>query len=112
MTQKGITQRVWLFLLEHGGHWTAAELAENTGASTAHMDRIIWSMCDVGSVTKRRSGYRKNGIAFGVNAACRIPQGITLRDIAKAQEARQIIEAPRDAANQPIARPRAFAQGV
>lgn len=87
----GITRRLWLFLLEHGGHWTTAELAEQIGANNAYVDRILWSMHDVGSVSKYRSRQRKNGVAFGVSAKNRIPQGLTLDDVTKATGVRSVI---------------------
>jgi hypothetical protein len=99
MTKNGITQRIWLFLLEHGGHWTVAELAEQMGSSTPYMDRILWSMSDTGSVSKYRSRQRKNGSAFGVSPGNKVPQGITLREITKAQSARSVIDADVVAAN-------------
>lgn len=103
----GITQRVWLFLLETGGHWTVAELAEQMGGSTGYMDRILWSMHKVGSVSKYRSGQRKNGTAFGVSHRNRIPQWITLAQVAKAMGVRATIDAAVQAANDSRARERA-----
>jgi hypothetical protein len=94
MAKSGITQRVWLFLLEHGGHWTVAELAEQMGEGAQYMDRILWSMHDHGTLGKYRSGQRKNGSAFGVKASNKVPQGITLSQIASAQAARVVIEHP------------------
>lgn len=103
----GITQRVWLFLLEHGGRWTVAELAEQTGNGTAYMDRILWSMHDVGSVSKYRSSQRKNGTAFGVSQKNRIPQGITLQQVTKAMVVRATIDSATQAANDGRAQARA-----
>jgi predicted transcriptional regulator len=90
--KSGITQRVWLFLLEHGGHWTTAELAEQMGSDAGYMDRIIWSMHAGGTVSKYRSGQRKNGTAFGVTQANRIPHGLSLRQVTQAQAVRAEIE--------------------
>jgi predicted transcriptional regulator len=87
----GITRRLWLFMLEHGGHWTTAELAEQLGESPAYMDKIVWSMHDCASISKYRSSQRKNGVAFGVTARNRIPHGLTLADVTKAQQVRSVI---------------------
>jgi predicted transcriptional regulator len=89
----GITRRLWLFLLEHGGHWTTAELAEQLGASNTYIDRILWSMHDCGSVSKYRSGQRKNGVAFGVTPRNRIPHGLTLADVTAATQVRSVMDA-------------------
>jgi predicted transcriptional regulator len=87
----GITRRLWLFMLEHGGHWTTAELAEQLGEDNTYIDRILWSMHDHGSLSKYRSSQRKNGSAFGVTAKNRIPQGLTLADVTKATQVREAI---------------------
>lgn len=97
--KSGITQRVWVFMLEHGGHWTVAELAEQMGSGASYMDRILWSMVEVGTVTKRRSGQRKNGVAFCVTPANRMPQGLTLRSVCNAMGIRSQIEGTKPAAN-------------
>lgn len=98
--QTGITQRIWLFMLENGGRWTVAELAEQMGGvACAYMDRIVWSMHDCGSVTKYRSGQRKNGTAFGVSPRNRIPQGLSLADVMRAAGVRRAIDAAAPAAN-------------
>lgn len=103
----GITQQIWLFLLEHGGHWTVSELAEQLGGSHEYMDRILWSMHKGGRISKYRSGQRKNGSAFGVSQKNRIPQWITLQQVASAMAVRAAIEAPAHAANDSRARERA-----
>lgn len=103
----GITQRVWLFLLEHGGHWTVAELAEQMGCDAPYMDKILWSMHDVGSVSKVRSRQRKNGSAFGVSLKNRIPQRMLLAAVVNAMTVRQAIDATEPAANDSKAQARA-----
>ena len=99
MKQPGITQRVWLFMLENGGHWTTAELAEQTGDNASHLDRILWSMHRVGSVTKYRNCQRKNGTAFGVSQRNRIPHGLALQEVLGAAGIRQVIDRPANASN-------------
>lgn len=96
----GITQRVWAFMLENGGRWTVAELAEQMKENATYMDRIVWSMHDVGTVCKYRSGQRKNGVAFGVGPRNRIPQGIRLQDVTAALGIRTQIDQPTRAANE------------
>lgn len=104
----GITKRAWLFMLEHGGRWTVAELAEQFGCSTAHMDKIVWSMCKGARVTRYRSGQRKNGSAFGVSLRNVMPQGLRLADVVRATAVRVVIEPPVPAsANDGRARERA-----
>jgi predicted transcriptional regulator len=99
MTKSGITQRIWLFMLEHGGRWTTAEMAEQMGGDASYMDKILWSMHDVGSITKYRSGQRKNGVAFGVSPKNSIPQGMSLQNVFKALGIRKEIDSGAIAAN-------------
>jgi hypothetical protein len=95
----GVTRRLWLFMLEHGGRWSVSELAEQMNHETAYIDRILWSMHDVGSVSKGRSGQRKNGIAFWVTPKNRLPQSLTLGEVQRALGVRIAIERNEAAAN-------------
>lgn len=88
----GITIKLWLFMLEHGGRWTVAELSEQFKHSTDHIQRILWSMDGVGSVTRYRGTERKNGAAFGVTMKNRIPQRMVLADVVAAAGVRRVIE--------------------
>lgn len=97
--KSGVTQRLWLFMLEQGGRWTVAELAEQMGQGATYMDRILWSMHDVGSVTKYRSGARKNGVAFGVSPRNSMPHGLKLQQVAQALGVRLAIDSTAPAAN-------------
>lgn len=91
--KRGLTKWLWLFMLEHGGRWTINDLTDQCGHNGKYVERIVWSMVKVGSVTKARSGERKNGVAFGVSAKGRIPQGVTLAEVLKATSVREVMQA-------------------
>lgn len=90
--KSGITSKLWLFMLEHGGRWTTAELAEQHGYTAPQVDKLLWSMEGVGSVTRYRNSERKNGVAFGVTTNNRIPQRMRLSDVLTAAGVRRVIE--------------------
>jgi hypothetical protein len=78
----GIIKAVWLHMLVEGGHWNANEMADLMRCCRKRMDSVICGMVKRGYLAKFREGERKNGAAYGVTLACRIPSDITLRDLA------------------------------
>lgn len=77
------TSRLWLRMLEWGGRWTANEIAKLLGVPAENADKLLRSLVDRGYVkTYPRTG-RKNGVAFGIDQTCKIPRGLTVRDVLK-----------------------------
>jgi hypothetical protein len=95
----GITRTLWQFLLEHGGHWTSSELAEQFGKDSGNVDRLMRSMQRFGRVTAYRSAHRKNGTAYGVTTRNRMPQCMTVEQVLSAVGVRNVIDGKGTAAN-------------
>ncbi|MCC2632164.1 MAG: hypothetical protein K0S48_50 [Ramlibacter sp.] len=77
----GIVKAVWLHLLTEGGRWRHAELADLLGCDRARMDSVLCGMLKRDYLVRFRDNSRKNGVAYGVTPACRIPGGITLQEL-------------------------------
>lgn len=93
--QTGASHKLWLFMLEHGGRWTATELAEQIGTEAPHADDLVRSMARTGAVTRYRSGQRKNGASFGVSPSNRVPLNLKVGQLVKALGVRATIDSRR-----------------
>lgn len=80
----GITLEMWLHMLEQGGRWTVAELAEKFKLPRPEADRYTYFMVRSGCATRFRRTDRKNGVAFGVTNENDIPRGLKLQDLLRA----------------------------
>jgi len=95
-SQTGASHKLWLFMLEHGGRWTAAELAEQIGSEAPYADDLVRSMARTGAVTRYRSSTgRKNGAAFGVSPANRVPLNLKVGQLVEALGVRTAIDSRR-----------------
>jgi DNA-binding HxlR family transcriptional regulator len=80
----GTSRAIWLYVLENGGLWTASELHRCIvphDYKPAYLDNLLRTMADTGVVTRAPSPDRKNGVAYGVTKANRIPQGVTVEEV-------------------------------
>lgn len=77
------TKRLWLRMLEWGGRWSAAEIAKLIGVPAENADKLLRSLVDRGYLKTYPRSDRKNGVAFGIDASCKIPRGLTVRDVLK-----------------------------
>lgn len=66
--------RVWLYMAEQGGMWTAPELAEACGLERDKFRMHLYHWSNIGIVVK-------HGPAYGVTRACKPPHGLTLGEI-------------------------------
>lgn len=84
MTAAAITPKVWTHMLAEGGRWSAAELGEFARVERKQIENLLFSAVNKGYVVRFDDASRANGSAYGVTAACRIPQGVHLNEILKA----------------------------
>ena len=79
----GIVASLWLHMLSEGGYSTQGELAEAVGAKTEgkRIDGLLSQLVDRGFAQKVPNPERKNGVGYGVTAACKVPQNVHLKDI-------------------------------
>ena len=76
----GTTRAIWLLILRGGGHWTTREVAAAL-PDFPDPSSTMMSMAKLGSLKAEGAQPRK----FKVTADCRIPHGITLRDLLDSQ---------------------------
>jgi DNA-binding HxlR family transcriptional regulator len=84
--RRGTSKALWLYMLENGGRWTIGELRKTIvphDYSPHHLDKLLRTMADTGTVTRAPCTARKNGVAYGVTRDCGIPQGVTLQEVMK-----------------------------
>lgn len=79
--KKGMTARVWLAMLNVGGRYSAGEIAQLVDEpDTTAVHQLLASMVR-GSSVRRFDKVVGHPVQFGVTAACRVPQGITIGDV-------------------------------
>lgn len=77
-----VVKTIWLHLLIEGGRWKPVDMRRLLGCHPRRLDALLYSMKGNGYLTSFRDDGRKNGVAYGVTPQCRIPGGVTLRDLA------------------------------
>jgi hypothetical protein len=77
---QGITAKAWLYMLAHG-RCTAAQLAAVVGVGRKQMDNLLFSMVNRDYAERYPCDDRKNGTAYGVTPASKVPQNTHLADI-------------------------------
>lgn len=86
MTGDGTTKRLWLTVLSSGGYSTVAELCEvDRSLPRKRIDNLATQMAARGFLSRGTHSGRKNGVTYGVTLACKVPQGVTMRDLADAR---------------------------
>jgi hypothetical protein len=77
----GDTARIWLWLLKEGGRHAAVEVANGCELlDTAAAFTLLRSMTEYGSAM-RWQVEGKRGSRYGVTPGCRVPQGVTVREL-------------------------------
>lgn len=77
-----LTRAIWLWLLQHGGRYTAAEIAHGLGKDTDPVFAQLTAMCTRGLVAKfppESSDGRR--LRYGVTGLCGIPQGMRVAEV-------------------------------
>lgn len=69
--------RTWLFMLREGGTWSVPELAEACAMERDRFRMHLQRWSNSGRVIKR-------GAEFGITLDCKIPEGLTLREVLEA----------------------------
>lgn len=86
----GSTACVWLTVLKAGGRLTSAEVvkAAGDGVDAPSVRSLLNSLTTTGSVRK----YEQAGslMRYGVTAACKVPQGVTIGDILAATQLQDV----------------------
>jgi hypothetical protein len=79
---QGYVRTIWLLLCREGGTWAPEEITAYVPATRDTIARCMHNMTTRQGQLKR---YKIQGRAhFGVTADCKIPDGITVRDLASA----------------------------
>lgn len=82
----GISREIWLLMAKEGGRWSTAELTEKTTYDRMGMAGCIASMVRGGILRQFDApAGKRHRYEFGVTAACRVPQGVTLADLVGAE---------------------------
>lgn len=76
----GVVKDIWLHICKEGGRWTPEEIAQELGLPRESARVVMTSM-------QRRQGAltvtkNSNRLSFGVTADCKVPMGVTVRDLA------------------------------
>lgn len=76
----GVVKDIWLHICKEGGMWTPDEIAQEFGMPRETARVVMTSM-------QRRSGLltthkASNRVSFGVTAECRLPVGVTVKELA------------------------------
>lgn len=78
---KGISRAVWLLMLREGGRWRPPELSKSL---SQHMDgSTLTAMVNTGAL-RRFPLLGKKGSEYGVTLGCKVPIGVTLKDLVEA----------------------------
>lgn len=81
-TRTGSVKRAWLLMVTQGGRWSASEVQQELGHDLhAHLQRMVES----GHAKKFPGGAKSNSVKFGVTTDCKVPIGVTLKELAKAR---------------------------
>lgn len=81
MSADTMTAAMWVHMLEHGGRWTAAEMTAISKCDRYATDKLLASMQTKGIARVYSAPHRRNGRAYGVDATCKIPRGMTLQEL-------------------------------
>lgn len=77
----GDTARIWLWMMKEGGRHTPIQVAHACELmDTAAANSLLRSMTECGSVMRWQTEGVK-GFRYGVTPSCRIPLGLTVRDV-------------------------------
>lgn len=77
----GSVKAAWLLMLGEGGRWSSKDISEKLGKD---LHSHLYRMMEQGYAI-RYSGSDGVPVRFGVTNECKVPLGITLRDIVEAQ---------------------------
>ena len=79
----GTTKAAWLFLLREGGRWTAVDIADELGDSNQEVMQMIAAMVSGGLVRRYEKQKPCAYLTYGVTAACKVPRGVTIAELAE-----------------------------
>jgi Mn-dependent DtxR family transcriptional regulator len=78
--EHSIIARIWLLMLKEGGRWPARELADKLEIKPASAFMAVNAMAMRGYATRYRLKAARSQYEYGVDEACRVPQGVTVKD--------------------------------
>lgn len=81
---KGITCTVWLHMLREGGRWKVGELAQEVDRDQTELRGLLRSMNNSGHVARFEKDGEAKWVQYGITAACKVPVGVTLAEMASA----------------------------
>lgn len=77
----GNVKAAWLLMLTEGGRWSSKEISKKLGKD---LHSHLYRMTEQGYVLKYPS-TEDDPVQFGVTTDCKVPLGVTMRDIMEAQ---------------------------
>lgn len=76
----GMARAIWMHVCREGGKWTAQEIAQHLGQPRQKVSLTMHRMATHMGSLRRYSTNRPT--KFGVTSACKVPQGVSLDDLA------------------------------
>lgn len=82
MKTSEFTRTIWLWLLNEGGFWTAAEIARKTEKEVDEVFNCLTAMSrsDRNLVKKQQSPHSRR-LVYGVDGTCLVPCGLALAEV-------------------------------
>jgi hypothetical protein len=79
--RSGSMKRAWMLMATEGGRWSASEVAERLGQDMhSHLQRMV----ECGYAKKYTGSGRCNAVRFGVDEKCKVPVGVTIKELMEA----------------------------
>lgn len=77
----GSVKAAWLLMLGEGGRWSSKDISQKLGKD---LHSHLYRMMEQGYAI-RYAGGDGEPVRFGVTTDCKVPLGVTMRDIMEAQ---------------------------
>lgn len=78
---RGITRRIWLLLAKEGGRWSTEDIASELMEVNLTVHQTCSEMVRTGTVVKYERDEQHKRIRWGVTPVCKVPGGITVREL-------------------------------
>jgi hypothetical protein len=72
---------VWLWLLQDGGAWTVAEMAQATRRKPNDLFDQLQNMAAKGTIEKMPPALGSRRLRYAVTGTCKVPQGMCVAEV-------------------------------
>lgn len=73
-------RKIWLWLFNNGGYWTAEEVARRVGEDPYQVFKSLHAMARRGLVVKHKSQFHKR-LSYGIDGTCFVPKGMRIAEV-------------------------------